>query len=104
LEEDCSSPPCAPVSRERYAWEQGVATRVKPAIGKVRALPNPLPAGSYLPLDGAEGQAYRIIDLQGRLWQSGEVPSHHPLIPLPTEPGLYLLQIGGTQHKLLLLR
>ncbi|MCS7162263.1 MAG: hypothetical protein NZ958_02880 [Bacteroidia bacterium] len=98
---------CGRFLRERWVYRRISLPSGVAAPGRVEAsewrVPSPQRAGSTVSLQTERAVPYRLLDLSGRLVLQGELSAGLNQLTLPTQPGLYLLQIGHTQQRLLLL-
>ncbi|MEN2993482.1 MAG: T9SS type A sorting domain-containing protein [Bacteroidia bacterium] len=97
---------CGHFLRERYVYRRislptGLPAPILEEAAEWR-LPSPQRAGTTVAIQSERTAPYRLIDLSGRLVLQGELSAGLNQLTLPTQPGLYILQIGQTQQKLLL--
>ncbi|MCX7607152.1 MAG: T9SS type A sorting domain-containing protein [Bacteroidia bacterium] len=94
-----SGTPCGPTERDRYHYIQ-VPASLANGVGRSWGLPSPLSAGSLLFLSPEMGKAYLLYDAVGRAVSQGLIGTSGATLLLPSQPGVYFLQIDNACQRL----
>lgn len=96
---------CRDYQRTLYSYiRQQAPASLEAQVSPVKAaIPSPLRAGDRVLIETNYAVSYRIVDALGRVWDQGYLPAGESTLPLPLQSGLYILQIGPYQQKVLLL-
>ncbi|MEN2992479.1 MAG: hypothetical protein ABDH91_02880 [Bacteroidia bacterium] len=109
-QDTCTGTSCTPrpASRERYVYRRGSAPASLEGSGRVegavaRFVPSPVRAGERVFVTVEVPQAYRVLSVNGQVVLQGELPAGGGWLTLPSVAGVYILQVGAGQQRLLVL-
>ncbi|MCS6789963.1 MAG: T9SS type A sorting domain-containing protein [Bacteroidia bacterium] len=96
---------CRDYQRTLYSYirQQAPASLEAQVYPIKAAIPSLLRAGDRVLIETNYAAPYRVVDALGRLWDQGYLPAGESTLSLPLQSGLYIIQIGTYQQKVLLL-
>ncbi|MEN2992480.1 MAG: T9SS type A sorting domain-containing protein [Bacteroidia bacterium] len=106
----CSTANCTPTPelRQRYVYRRvdaptSLEERVQASGSAVWFVPSPVRGGERVFIAVEVPQAYRLLSVNGQVVLQGELPAGGGWLTLPSAAGVYILQVGAGQQRLLVL-
>ncbi|MCS7163157.1 MAG: hypothetical protein NZ958_07545 [Bacteroidia bacterium] len=109
-QDTCMASSCTPRPelRERYVYRRGSAPGSlegagQEGVSRAWFVPSPVRGGERVFVAVERAQAYRVLTVSGQVVLQGELPAGGGWVTLPSVAGVYLLQVGAGQQRLLVL-